>query len=73
MLAAFLPEPLGAEALAVVNRELARMPALTPGDFATVARRFRALGGAHGFDRLLAALAGEVKVKPGGRAAAGFA
>lgn len=72
LLARFLPEPDRAEA-AVVARELARIPNLGPGDFAAVARRFSALGGRRDVHELMAALAGESKVKQGPRAAAGFA
>ncbi|RMH41819.1 MAG: AAA family ATPase [Deltaproteobacteria bacterium] len=67
-----LDHPLDDRALAAVERDLARLPRLAPGDFAVVARRYRALGVRADRDQLVAELELEHRIKPAARTAAGF-
>jgi hypothetical protein len=57
---------------AAAEREVARMAALTPGDFAAVARRMPALGERGTGERVLAELKAEVRVKGAMVGAIGF-
>lgn len=71
-LARFLAEPLDGASRAVVAGALRRLGALTPGDFAVVARRVGTLGGAWSAEALLAELEGEVTCKGKEGVAIGF-
>lgn len=71
-LGAFLSEPLDAHGERAISRELGRFATLTPGDFAAVQRRLRALGGTSTAERLCAELRAEVEVKDAAPRAIGF-
>lgn len=64
--------PLSAPELEMVRTSLARLSNLAPGDFAAVARREKALRSRSTAAELVAALAAEVRVKPGVTQPIGF-
>lgn len=56
----------------MARASFARLQNLTPGDFAAVARRRRALGGRPSVGELIAAVVAEARAKPGAARAIGF-
>jgi SpoVK/Ycf46/Vps4 family AAA+-type ATPase len=69
---AFFPEAFEAAGETAVLAAMRELPSLTPGDFAAVARRVRAVRGSRDLDRLVSMLAAEVGVKRQTPRAVGF-
>ncbi|MFL5302208.1 MAG: AAA family ATPase [Anaeromyxobacteraceae bacterium] len=69
---AFFPEAFEAAGEAAVLAAMRELPSLTPGDFAAVARRVRAVRGSRDLDQLARMLAAEVGVKRQVPRAVGF-